>query len=348
MGLSERMQMEKDLEASSVMQTGVSSVDRLIKYRQKTEKPGNIKQKSSGARLRQYAHSESKDSPSSQCYKCGGPRHLKHECPANDAKCRSCGEKVIISASVMGPRAWKVLRRKVYSWAWCHLEIVNKWAADIEIMGKMITFKLGTGADVTVMSQSDLNGIFAGVQMSVFQKPEKPLLVPGQIPLKVLGFTRLQLRYRSKQTQEKVYVVKKLGTPLLGLPAIAALGLLLRVDSITLDTLKVTYPKRCSGFGIIQHAYHINLKPNAVTFSLKTPRRIPLPIMGKVKVELQWMEKLGVISWVEEPTERYAGIVVLPKKNSQRLCLCVDSTGLNEYVCHKNMFCHQLNKIKEC
>lgn len=80
--------------------------------------------------------------------------------------------------------------------------------------------------------------------MPVLQKPGKPLQGPGKIPLDIAGFTKMQLTYRSKQTEEKVYLVKNLSTPLLGLPAITALGLpaitalglLLRVDSITMDS----------------------------------------------------------------------------------------------------------------
>ena len=79
-------------------------------------------------------------------------------------------------------------------------------------------------------------------------------------------------------------------------------------------TLKSTYPRLCSGLGEVKQAYHIRLKPNAVPFSLKTPSRIPLPLVGKVKEELQRMEELGIISRVEEPTDWCAGMVVVPKK----------------------------------
>lgn len=47
------------------------------------------------------------------------------------------------------------------------------------------------------------------------------------------------------------------------------------------------------------------------------------------------MEEMGVIRRVKEPTEWCAGIVVVSKKNSQRLRLCVDYTGLNQYVCRE-------------
>ncbi|KAK7882125.1 hypothetical protein WMY93_028299 [Mugilogobius chulae] len=102
-----------------------------------------------------------------------------------------------------------------------------------------------------------------------------------------------------------------------------------------MDTLKTTYPKLCNGLGEVRQTYHIKLKPDAVPYSLKTPRRIPLPLMGKVKEELQRMEELGVITQVEEPTDWCAGMVVVPKKCSPDLRLCVDFTGLNEYVCRE-------------
>ncbi|CAL8256254.1 unnamed protein product [Boreogadus saida] len=67
------------------------------------------------------------------------------------------------------------------------------------------------------------------------------------MPLDVSGFVRLQLRRGTKQTAEKVYVVKNLRTPLLRRPAIMALGLLIRVDSIEMENIKACYPKLCSG-----------------------------------------------------------------------------------------------------
>ena len=44
------------------------------------------------------------------------------------------------------------------------------------------------------------------------------------------------------------------------------------------------------------------------------------------------MEQLGVIKKIEEPTERCAGLVVVPKQ-SGKVRICVDLTKLNENVC---------------
>ncbi|KAI3351849.1 hypothetical protein L3Q82_020244, partial [Scortum barcoo] len=65
------------------------------------------------------------------------------------------------------------------------------------------TFKLDTGADVTVVSQAVFNNIFSNAKQPVLQKAEKPLFGPGQITLDVSGFVSLQLRIGGKQITEK-------------------------------------------------------------------------------------------------------------------------------------------------
>ena len=86
------------------------------------------------------------------------------------------------------------------------------------------------------------------------------------------------------------------------------------------------YPKLCEGLGRVQKPYTIKLKPDAKPFSLKVPRRVPLPLMGKVKEELARMEGLGVISRVDEPTDWCCGMVVAPKKDKEKVRICVDMT----------------------
>lgn len=354
--LSERMQMEKDLDLEkainmarqseeikkqqstlrcNAMQVNASSVDRVSKDNQYDKTRGKYKNKT--VKTHQQSTVKGKSTTNARCYKCGGSPHPKHECPANDAKCHTCGKKGHYHRVCRQNKAVQSIEEEEeQSFFLGSVSTDNQaWTADIQVRDTKITFKLDTGADVTAIAESDLSKVFTKVKMPVLQQPEKPLLGPGRTPLDVAGFTKLQLKYKAQQTTEKVYVVKNLSTPLLGLPAISALGLLVRVNAVSMDTLKTTYPKLCDGLGEVQHPYHIKLKPNAVPYSLKTPRRIPIPLMGKVKEELQRMEELGVITRVEEPTDWCAGMVVVPKKNSPRLRLCMDFTGLNEYVCRE-------------
>ena len=58
------------------------------------------------------------------------------------------------------------------------------------------------------------------------------------------------------------------------------------------------------------------------------PRRVAIPLLKRVRQELNRMDELGVIARVNQPTEWCAGMVVVPKTNSQ-VCICVDLTRLN-------------------
>ena len=125
-----------------------------------------------------------------------------------------------------------------------------------------------------------------------------------------------------KQTRQDIYVVANLKEPLLGKPAIIieALNLIQKVASIHSDLsyngieaeAKANHPRLFKGLGELKGKFKITLKPNSTPFALTTPRRVALPLMSKVKAELERMENLGVISIVDIPTDWCAGMVVVP------------------------------------
>ena len=63
-------------------------------------------------------------------------------------------------------------------------------------------------------------------------------------------------------------------------------------------------------------------------------RRVAVPLLPKVKLEIERMVKLGVITKITEPTEWCAGMVVVPKP-SGKVRICVDLTKLNVNVCRE-------------
>lgn len=79
----------------------------------------------------------------------------------------------------------------------------------------------------------------------------------------------------------------------------------------------------------------VTLKEGAKPYALAVPRRVPIPLLPKVKEELEKMEKNGVISHVDQPTDWCAGMVVAPKPND-KIRICVDLTRLNENVKREN------------
>lgn len=97
---------------------------------------------------------------------------------------------------------------------------------------------------------------------------------------------------------------------------------------------KANHPRLFKRLGELKGEFKIKLKPDSTPFALTTPRRVALPLMSKVKAELERMENLGVISKVDIPTDWCAGMVVVPKPDS-KIRICVDLTKLNESVLWK-------------
>ena len=183
------------------------------------------------------------------------------------------------------------------------------WMTEVRVDNQKSVFKIDTGADVTAIPAK----FYTQGQFSKLSRATKTLYGPGGTALKVNGKCTATLSKGNKSTQEEVYVVDGLRTPLLGL------------------TVKREFPNLFSGLGKMEGEYTIVLRPGAKPFSLSTPRRISLPLMPKVREELTRMEQQGVISKVEEPTAWCAPMVVVPK-SSGRVRICTDLTELNRSV----------------
>ena len=139
------------------------------------------------------------------------------------------------------------------------------------------------------------------------------------------------MTYKDKQVTQTIFVVRNLQHNLVGLPAIRALGILTRIEAISVP-IKEQFPSLFTGLGIFHDSsYEIQLKLDSKPFALFTPRNVPLPLRDKVKDKLAQMAALYVIAPVEEPTPWCAGMVVVPKKSNQ-VRICVDFTALNECV----------------
>ncbi|KAL3978677.1 hypothetical protein ACER0C_019739 [Sarotherodon galilaeus] len=217
----------------------------------------------------------------------------------------------------------------------------SPWVTEINVDKCNTLFKIDTGADVTAVPET----FYTQHQLGRLDKPKRVLQGPGGTRLKVKGMFTATLSKNNHKTKEDIYVVQGLCTPLLSGHAAVALQLVARVNHISLDSIdavKQEFPKLFSGLGKMEGEYNIVLKPGAQPFSLLTPRRISLPLLPKVKEELNRMEQQGVISKVEEPTDWCAPMVVVPKRTG-KVRICSDLTELNKYVMREK---HPLPSVK--
>ena len=141
------------------------------------------------------------------------------------------------------------------------------------------------------------------------------------------------LQGKTTATKQNIYVVRGIHKALLGNPAIDALRLISRVESVegATDEYHREFPDLFNGLDKMEGPYTITLKENAQPFAVNVPRRVALPLMEKTKRELKRMEALGVISKVEQPTDWCAPMVVVPKSQDD-VRICIDLTKLNESV----------------
>ena len=161
--------------------------------------------------------------------------------------------------------------------------------------------------------------------------PGRKLKGPSGKPLPTKGKFLERIATGGCEVEQEVYVVSELSKPLLGRPAIEALHLLARVGAVRDERNPVErYPQLFTGFtglGKLDREYTVQLRKGAISFALNMPCRVAIPLMQPVKEE--HMEKLGLISPVEEPATAWcAGMVVVPKSDG-RVRTCVDLTNVS-------------------
>ena len=142
------------------------------------------------------------------------------------------------------------------------------------------------------------------------------------------------IKTKIRTSRQEIYVVRNLSKPLLGRPAIQALNVAALIEPVEGVDIVKQFPELFEGLGKLPDSYQIKLREGAMPFALTVPRRVPVPLMPKVKLELERMERLGVITKINEPTDWCAGMVVVPKQNG-KVRICVDLTKLYESVCRE-------------
>ena len=78
--------------------------------------------------------------------------------------------------------------------------------------------------------------------------------------------------------------------------------------------------------------FHITIAETAKPFCVHTPRTIPFAYRDKLQAELHLLESQNIIAPVTETTPWCAPLVVTPKKNSEKIRMCVDLPHLNRFV----------------
>ena len=275
----------------------------------------------------------------SVCFRCGkSPPHDRQHCPARDATCHKCAKRGHFKAMCRSPRKVGEVHQDSSSEI-DHDDVFlgavgtaaeNPWSVTLQLNGEPVEFQIDTGAEVSIISDQ----LHKKISSPSLTPVPQTLRGPGNNVLPVKGRFSGKLKKENQETEQEIYVAESLHIPLLGRPAIAALGLVQRVKRVQMNSPIQQFPSLFQGLGKLRGEYTIKLQEGARPYALTTPRRVPIPLMKAVKQELERMEKLGVISRISEPTDWCAGMVVVPKANG-KVRICVDLTHLNDSVCRE-------------
>ena len=201
-------------------------------------------------------------------------------------------------------------------------------------------FKLNTGAAVSIVSDRE-----SWLKDKQLLNTRQILRGPGGTFLSVIGTFNASLECKGRKITEPVYVLKDQLYSLLSKKTCVALGLIARTGEVVTQPaeFKEELPQLFTGLGKLKTEYRIKLNPELEPACLYTLRRIPHPLLPKVKNEIDSMLRQGVISPVTVPTEWCAGIAPVLKAIG-RVRICVELTPLNKAVKHK---IHPMGSVDE-
>jgi len=331
-GLSDKLQSKEDLSLADAI--------RQARQFEERKKAQNIVRNKNDVTICHVNKMTSKDHRS--CSFCGGLEHPRMQCPARNAVCSFC-KKPGHFQKVCRQRQRKAVHQldqlsDFISDSASDLDAVgvidtvsshdSLWFADVSVNGHITSFKIDTGAAVSVVSDRE-----TWLRDVTLEPSSKQLHGAGNTKLHIKGVFKATLQYNGRSYTDTMYVLFNQHCSLLSKAASEHLGIVARVDVVKDGAcdFKSEFPRLFTGLGHLQQDYHITLRPDATPVCEYTARKIPHALLPKVRDEIDKMLELGVISPVTVPTEWCSGIVVVPKPNGG-IRMCVDLTHLNTAV----------------
>ena len=99
-------------------------------------------------------------------------------------------------------------------------------------------------------------------------------------------------------------------------------------EIVSVDDLKMMFPEQFDVIGNLPGEAHLYLEKDAMP-SIDAPRKYPIHMEKKLKIELDMMESQGVIRAVEEHSDWCSSLTTTIKKNGT-LRVCLDPKKLND------------------
>jgi hypothetical protein len=150
------------------------------------------------------------------------------------------------------------------------------WNVYLKLCDKVVTFKIDTGADTSVISEDTFRKLNSPGPL---EKAE-PLFGPGGGRLQCLGKFSAETTHKDIHYSFPVHVIRG-NSHLLGISTASTMGLILKVNNVQSNI--PVFGK----FGLVKcEPVKITLKRDCKPHCLTTARRVAFPLMPKVEAEI--------------------------------------------------------------
>lgn len=274
------------------------------------------------------------------CKKCGRS-HEARKCPAFGKECHKCHKSNHFAKMCRGhtiqkrpPKIHGINASDTESEYEINCVENNKnkdkdWNTTFSIGNKHIKLKLDTGAQVNVMPLH----LYKKLSRHPMMKSKARLVSYSGHPIETCGKTSLTITHKGKFYIVDFQIVNSDVTPVLGLKSCQELNLVKRIYAVnnrkSSEEILNRFEDLFDGLGCLPGKHTIKIDKE-VSPVVHAPRKVPFALKKKVKVELDKMEKQGVIEKVNEPTDWVNSMVVVEKPNKVRVVL--DPRDLNRGV----------------
>ena len=295
--LSEKLQMQKTLTVKDAIQqarhheliktqmaeqrhgTEINAVDarRGAGGRGRGHRGGNP----GGGRGRGRGLSKSGTASSpSTCSRCGRTHTQQQNCPAKGKKCNKCNKMNHFAACCRSKGVNSIEEEEEEEVTEYFLGTVTDgsepWTVVLDMQGQHLSFKIDTGADVSVMSTAEFQKLSPRPEL---QHSSTRLTSPGGT-MKCQGQFTTEVTHKGQPYSLHVFVIDGKTDNLLSREASLKLGLVKKINSVDMPFGELdSQPVKCEPVKIV-------LKDDAKAYSLNVAGRVPIPFQGKVKAEL--------------------------------------------------------------
>ncbi|XP_062603293.1 uncharacterized protein K02A2.6-like [Saccostrea cucullata] len=199
---------------------------------------------------------------------------------------------------------------------------------------KEVRFKVDTGSQVNILPESLYIDL---APYHTLGKSKIKLFAYNGHSVHPIGYSVIQSNLKGKDYSIEYQVVQTHSHPILGLRACLDLGIvhltysIVKVMPFSKSHVLSQYSDVFHGIGLFAGECTFQVDPN-VRPVVNPPRKVPVALRDKLKVELDRMESAQIITKVTEPTAWVNSLVVTTKPASGKLRVCLDPMELNKAI----------------